>query len=58
MNWYKAELKGQEGYVPKTYIEMAPHPYVLVSANTQQQQHTEGHRHTSVEFAHYVLLLL
>ena len=26
MNWYKAELKGQEGYVPKTYIEVVPHP--------------------------------
>lgn len=26
MNWYKAELRGKEGYVPKTYIEMAPHP--------------------------------
>ncbi len=30
MNWYKAEFKGQEGYVPKTYIEMVPHPYVSV----------------------------
>jgi hypothetical protein len=28
MNWYKAELRGVEGYVPKTYIEMVPHPYV------------------------------
>jgi hypothetical protein len=27
MNWYKAEFKGQEGYVPKTYIEMVPHPW-------------------------------
>ncbi|CAF1117367.1 unnamed protein product [Adineta steineri] len=27
MNWYKAELKGQEGYVPKTYIEMVPNPW-------------------------------
>jgi len=27
MNWYKAEYKGQEGYVPKTYIEMVPNPY-------------------------------
>jgi growth factor receptor-binding protein 2 len=27
MNWYKAELKGKEGYVPKTYIEMVPHPW-------------------------------
>ena len=25
-NWYKAESKGQEGYVPKTYVEMTPHP--------------------------------
>ena len=29
MNWYKAEYKGQEGYIPKTYIEMVPHPFVL-----------------------------
>ncbi|CAF0844005.1 unnamed protein product [Didymodactylos carnosus] len=27
MNWYKAELHGTEGYVPKTYIEMIPHPW-------------------------------
>ncbi|CAF1104454.1 unnamed protein product [Adineta steineri] len=27
MNWYKAELEGQEGYVPKTYIEMVPNPW-------------------------------
>ncbi len=26
MNWYKAELKGKEGYVPKTYVEIVPHP--------------------------------
>ncbi len=26
MNWFKAEYKGQEGYVPKTYIEVVPHP--------------------------------
>jgi len=33
VNWYKAELKGVEGYVPKTYIEMAPHPYVGISTS-------------------------
>ncbi|CAF3909400.1 unnamed protein product, partial [Rotaria sordida] len=27
MNWYKAEFRGQEGYIPKTYIEMVPHPW-------------------------------
>lgn len=25
-NWYKAELKGQEGYIPKNYIKVKPHP--------------------------------
>ena len=34
MNWYKAELKGKEGYVPKTYIEMVPHPWVLLFFST------------------------
>ncbi|KAM5153011.1 GRB2-related adapter protein [Mantella aurantiaca] len=24
-NWYKAELKGQEGYIPKNYIKVKPH---------------------------------
>ncbi|CAF1663237.1 unnamed protein product [Adineta ricciae] len=27
MNWYRAEFKGQEGYVPKTYVEMGPNPW-------------------------------
>ncbi|CAF0790615.1 unnamed protein product [Rotaria sp. Silwood1] len=27
MNWYKAEFKGQEGYIPKNYIEMVPTPW-------------------------------
>lgn len=27
VNWYKAESRGVEGYVPKTYIEMTPHPW-------------------------------
>ncbi|XP_068099614.1 GRB2-related adapter protein [Hyperolius riggenbachi] len=26
-NWYKAELKGQEGYIPKNYIKVKPHPW-------------------------------
>ncbi|XP_029142999.1 GRB2-related adapter protein-like [Protobothrops mucrosquamatus] len=25
-NWYKAELLGLEGFVPKNYIKMKPHP--------------------------------
>ncbi|XP_014954160.2 GRB2-related adapter protein isoform X3 [Ovis aries] len=26
-NWYKAELRGAEGFVPKNYIRVKPHPY-------------------------------
>ncbi|XP_066054013.1 GRB2-related adapter protein isoform X3 [Chamaea fasciata] len=26
-NWYKAELFGCEGFVPKNYIKVKPHPY-------------------------------
>ncbi|XP_060059184.1 GRB2-related adapter protein isoform X3 [Erinaceus europaeus] len=26
-NWYKAELQGAEGFVPKNYIRIKPHPY-------------------------------
>jgi len=26
-NWYKAELAGREGFVPKNYISMEPHPW-------------------------------
>lgn len=25
-NWYKAELYGREGFVPKNYIKVKPHP--------------------------------
>uniref|UniRef100_A0A8C5WGL4 Mitochondrial thiamine pyrophosphate carrier n=1 Tax=Leptobrachium leishanense TaxID=445787 RepID=A0A8C5WGL4_9ANUR len=25
-NWYKAELNGKDGFIPKNYIEMKPHP--------------------------------
>ncbi|CAF1072616.1 unnamed protein product [Adineta steineri] len=56
MNWYKAELKGQEGYVPKTYIEVVPHPWFYGSisraeaekillqkdSNTQRYQQADG----------------
>ncbi|XP_062999148.1 GRB2-related adapter protein isoform X2 [Elgaria multicarinata webbii] len=27
LNWYKAELFGMEGFVPKNYIKMKPHPW-------------------------------
>uniref|UniRef100_A0A8D2LTY2 Uncharacterized protein n=1 Tax=Varanus komodoensis TaxID=61221 RepID=A0A8D2LTY2_VARKO len=27
LNWYKAELFGTEGFVPKNYIKMKPHPW-------------------------------
>ncbi|XP_012368893.1 growth factor receptor-bound protein 2-like isoform X2 [Octodon degus] len=26
-NWYKAELNGKDGFIPKNYIEMKPHPF-------------------------------
>uniref|UniRef100_A0AAA9SRE1 GRB2 related adaptor protein n=1 Tax=Bos taurus TaxID=9913 RepID=A0AAA9SRE1_BOVIN len=26
-NWYKAELRGAEGFVPKNYIRLKPHPW-------------------------------
>uniref|UniRef100_A0AAY5L807 Growth factor receptor-bound protein 2 n=1 Tax=Esox lucius TaxID=8010 RepID=A0AAY5L807_ESOLU len=26
-NWYKAELNGKEGFIPKNYIEMKGHPW-------------------------------
>ncbi|KAI0986041.1 hypothetical protein GJ496_009817 [Pomphorhynchus laevis] len=26
-NWYKAELRGEIGYIPKTYIDMMPHSW-------------------------------
>lgn len=26
-NWYKAELNGKDGFIPKNYIEMKPHPW-------------------------------
>lgn len=25
-NWYKAELRGKDGFIPKNYIEMKAHP--------------------------------
>jgi hypothetical protein len=30
-NWYKAELDGKEGYIPSNYIELKPHPYVVLN---------------------------
>ncbi|XP_053221210.1 GRB2-related adapter protein [Podarcis raffonei] len=27
LNWYKAELFGTEGFIPKNYIKMKPHPW-------------------------------
>ncbi|KAJ8357591.1 hypothetical protein SKAU_G00203850 [Synaphobranchus kaupii] len=26
-NWYKAELNGKDGFIPKNYIEMKSHPW-------------------------------
>ncbi|XP_055991727.1 GRB2-related adapter protein isoform X2 [Sorex fumeus] len=26
-NWYKAELRGAEGFIPKNYIRVKPHPW-------------------------------
>ncbi|XP_077602764.1 GRB2-related adapter protein [Crocuta crocuta] len=28
-NWYKAELRGAEGFIPKNYIRVKPHPWYL-----------------------------
>ncbi|XP_053424612.1 GRB2-related adapter protein isoform X1 [Nycticebus coucang] len=28
-NWYKAELRGAEGFIPKNYIRIKPHPWYL-----------------------------
>ena len=28
-NWYKAEVNGRKGYVPKEYVELRPNEYVL-----------------------------
>ncbi|XP_077019554.1 GRB2-related adapter protein isoform X3 [Tamandua tetradactyla] len=28
-NWYKAELRGAEGFIPKNYIHIKPHPWYL-----------------------------
>ncbi|XP_064234322.1 GRB2-related adapter protein isoform X2 [Aotus nancymaae] len=28
-NWYKAELRGVEGFIPKNYIRVKPHPWYL-----------------------------
>ncbi|CAF2355388.1 unnamed protein product [Rotaria sp. Silwood2] len=27
LNWYKAEFKGQEGYIPKNYLDMVPNAW-------------------------------
>lgn len=35
-NWYKAELNGKDGFIPKNYIEMKPHPWFFWQ-NTQSQ---------------------
>ena len=28
-NWYKAEQNGRDGFIPKNYIEMKPHEWVV-----------------------------
>lgn len=28
--WYKAEQYGLEGYIPYNYIELKPHPWVMI----------------------------
>lgn len=57
MNWYKAEYKGQEGYIPKTYIEMVPHPWFYGSISRVEaerillQKDTSGQRSKHVDGA-------
>ncbi|XP_068002628.1 GRB2-related adapter protein isoform X1 [Melanerpes formicivorus] len=34
-NWYKAELYGYEGFVPKNYIKVKPHPWYVGRTSRQ-----------------------
>ncbi|XP_051986994.1 growth factor receptor-bound protein 2-like isoform X1 [Xyrauchen texanus] len=36
-NWYKAELNGKEGFIPKNYIEMKPHPALITGTIPPEQ---------------------
>lgn len=37
-NWYKAELDGQEGYVPSNYIAMGPHEWYVAKISRQDAE--------------------
>ncbi|XP_042341310.1 growth factor receptor-bound protein 2-like isoform X2 [Plectropomus leopardus] len=28
-NWYKAEVNGRNGFIPKNYIQLKPHPWYM-----------------------------
>ncbi|KAK3089087.1 hypothetical protein FSP39_000631 [Pinctada imbricata] len=40
VNWYKAECDGKEGFIPKNYIEVKPHPWFVgkISRNDAEQR--------------------
>ncbi|XP_042293301.1 GRB2-related adapter protein [Sceloporus undulatus] len=38
LNWYKAELFGIEGFVPKNYIKMKPHPWFSGKISRQEAE--------------------
>uniref|UniRef100_A0A8B9JMI4 Growth factor receptor-bound protein 2b n=1 Tax=Astyanax mexicanus TaxID=7994 RepID=A0A8B9JMI4_ASTMX len=37
-NWYKAELNGKDGFIPKNYIEMKAHPSMLLQCCNVNEQ--------------------
>ncbi|XP_052050397.1 GRB2-related adapter protein isoform X1 [Apodemus sylvaticus] len=39
-NWYKAELRGAEGFVPKNYIRVKPHPWYSGRISRQLAEET------------------
>ncbi|XP_046756569.1 GRB2-related adapter protein isoform X1 [Gallus gallus] len=41
-NWYKAELYGCEGFVPKNYIKVKPHPASTARGGHSPGDHIEG----------------
>ncbi|CAF0769809.1 unnamed protein product [Didymodactylos carnosus] len=52
MNWYKAELRGTEGYVPKTYIEMVPNPWFHRGIGRDEAEKILLQKDTTKRFIH------